>query len=193
MKTILMVAKDSTVRTALARRLEEEGYVIVTSKNPKEAIASLKGFVPGAILIDLPVEAARRFVKTIVARPETRMIPRLAVVAAWDHEAALPRSAALFLKPLDPDHLSRTLAALYPSASRAAPPLGEAPPRAALSVLDRDERIQEALELIASDPLPPVVAPPVSRAEVIAHSYVLELLQQEATPANETRAIALGA
>jgi DNA-binding response OmpR family regulator len=114
MKTILIVARDRPGRTALARRLDQEGYLVVAVTGPAEAAEFLDGIVPGVIIIDLPTSRGEstRMVKALRADAQLRMIPRLLLLRRL--QAADASAAAVFVKPLDLDHLVRALGGLFP-------------------------------------------------------------------------------
>ena len=155
MRSILIVSRTSPETTALAERLEQAGYLVLTVEQVDDAVDSLTALVPGAILIDLPLSQVRRLIRQLRAAPQLRGIPRL-LLASDPFASRLPPVAAVFPRPVDPDHLIRALPALYPSAittlALQAPQPGQ-----------REERIQQALDHLQTPPEPiPAETPPVT-------------------------------
>ena len=184
MRSILIVAKDSAPRAALEARLDRAGYLVFTADSPALALESLSGLLPGAILIDLPVAAARRMVRALRIRPDVQYIPRLLVLPSFRAAGNDLPVAATFWRPVEPEHLMRSLEWLYPRR------LAGAPPQPAVSAQQRDERILEAIELIAAEtaaeaPLaassavqiavPAPMGSASALALAVANSYLVEL------------------
>jgi CheY-like chemotaxis protein len=150
MRSILIVSRPSPETTALAQRLEQDDYLVLTVDQVDDAVESLTALVPGAILIDLPVVQGRRLIRELRDRPHLRSIPRL-LVTAGPLTARVPPVAAVFPRPVDPEHLIRALPALYPRTITGAAFMEPQPGQ-------REERIQQAL-LHLQDPPPPVDLP----------------------------------
>jgi hypothetical protein len=183
MKSILIVAAGGDARAALIRRLEQEDYLVMTAADPVEARECLRGMLPGAIVIDLPVTQARRLVHHLVGSPVLQLIPRLVVVAPLQPSGRALSAAAAFVRPVPPDHLVRALVALYPRGR------WNVPAAAAVQAVHRAERIREAIEVVAAEPPSPVPPPPEAitltaaadrpsaRARSVAQSYVIESMR----------------
>jgi two-component system response regulator (stage 0 sporulation protein F) len=127
-KSILVVAEDSPPRGALIARLEAEGYLVVPAGGRAEAQEILEGLVPGAVLVDLtlPGRQGRLLTGELEAHPRLRMVPRLLLLGAWRRNSRPTGGAAVFVKPLELDHLARTLRVVYPPPLRS---IGPAPVR----------------------------------------------------------------
>jgi hypothetical protein len=199
MKSILIVAADTDARVALAGRLEQDDYLVMTAADADEARECLRGMLPGAIVIDLPSTPARRLIRYLSGSAALQLIPRLLVMAPLTLSlkaggiktgatktgatktggAALPVAAA-FVRPVPPDHLARALSALYPRGR------WNVPAAAAVQAVHKAERIREAIELVAAAPAPPptITLPPApvdrpsARAVSVAQTYVLESMQE---------------
>jgi CheY-like chemotaxis protein len=150
MRSILIVSRSTPETSALALRLEQADYLVLTVDQVDDALDSLTALVPGAILIDLPLSQVRRLIRQLRARPQLRGIPRL-LVSADPLATRLPPVAASFPRPVDADHLIRALPALYPRAITAAAVQAPQPAQ-------REERIQQALVHLQA---PPDLAPEV--------------------------------
>jgi CheY-like chemotaxis protein len=124
-KTILVVAAPSTERSALVARLESAGYVLVVASTRGEALETLRGMVPGAVYIDLsmPRREGRLLADHLALQPRLRMVPRLVALGAWRNNTRPVNASAAFVKPIDPDHVARTLQTVYPPPSATTTPL----------------------------------------------------------------------
>jgi CheY-like chemotaxis protein len=124
-KSILVVAQDSPARSALIARLETEGYLVVSAEARAQAQDILEGLVPGAVFVDLsmPRRQGRLVADDLDQKPRLRMMPRLLAVAAWRHNTPPLSGAAVFVKPLNLDHVIRTLRTVYPASAPAIAPL----------------------------------------------------------------------
>jgi CheY-like chemotaxis protein len=144
MRSILIVSRTTPEMAALAQRLEQADYLVLTVERLDDAVESLTALVPGAILIDLPPSQARRLISQMRARPELRGIARLLVTAPLAR--SLPPVAASFPRPVEADHLIRALPALYPQAITTAAFQAPQPGQ-------REERIQQALVHLLDPPV----------------------------------------
>jgi CheY-like chemotaxis protein len=144
MRSILIVSRTTPEMAALAQRLEQADYLVLTVEHLDDAVESLTALVPGAILIDLPLAQARRLIRKMRARPELRGIARLLVTAPL--ATPLPPVAASFPRPVVADHLIRALPALYPRAITTAAFQAPQPGQ-------REERIQQALVHLLEPPV----------------------------------------
>jgi CheY-like chemotaxis protein len=124
MKSILVVAPPSDERAALCTRLEAAGYVIFLASTRAEALSILAQMLPGALYIDLamPRRQGRLLAEHVCADPRLRMVPRLVALGTWRRNTRPVSAAATFVKPVDPDHVARTLRTVYPPPTTAATP-----------------------------------------------------------------------
>jgi CheY-like chemotaxis protein len=124
-KSILVVGESSRARSTLIARLENDGYLVVSARAREEAREILDGLVPGAVFLDLtmPGRQGRLLMDDLERRPQLRMIPRVVALGAWRRSTRPVAAAATFVKPLDLDHVIRTLRSVYPPASPAIVPL----------------------------------------------------------------------
>jgi CheY-like chemotaxis protein len=156
MRSILIVSRDTPETNALTQRLEQADYLVLTVDQVDDAVESLTALVPDAILIDLPLSQVRRLVRQLRARPQLRGIPRL-LLATDPFAHRLPPVAAVFPRPVEPDHLIRALPALCPTPITAlafqAPQPGQ-----------REERIQLALLHLQAPPVELPAAIPLAAA-----------------------------
>jgi len=165
MRSILIVSRTTPEIAALAQRLEQADYLVLSVEHLADAVESLTALVSGAILIDLPLSQARRLISQMRARSELRGIVRLLVTGPL--ATSLPPVAASFPRPVEADHLIRALPALYPRAITTAAFQAPQPGQ-------REERIQQALVHLLEPPvqLPetPVAVPASARALAVAAS-----------------------
>jgi two-component system chemotaxis response regulator CheY len=124
-KTILVVAAPSSERDALVVCLEAAGYTLMVASTRAEALDILRGLVPGAVYVDLamPQREGRLVVEDLAVHPRLRMVPRLVSLGAWRRNTRPVSASAAFVKPVDPDHVARTLRAVYPPPAPAATPV----------------------------------------------------------------------
>jgi two-component system, cell cycle response regulator DivK len=80
---LLLVEDDVMLRDLVSRRLEREGYQVMTASNGAEAIVRLRTVRPDLILMDmgLPVFNGFQAVTRIRAEPEICTIPIIALTA----------------------------------------------------------------------------------------------------------------
>jgi CheY-like chemotaxis protein len=100
-----------------------------------EAREILDGMVPGAVFVDLTMSGrqGRLLLEDLDRTPQLRMLPRMVALGAWRHSTKAVSAAAVFVKPLDPDHVIRTLRSIYPAAATEILPLA---PRRRLALFD---------------------------------------------------------
>jgi CheY-like chemotaxis protein len=142
-KSILVVAQESPARSALIARLESEGYLVVAAPGRQEAREILAGLVPGALFVDLsmPRREGHLLLDELNDQPLLRMLPRLVALGAWRRNTRPVSGAAVFLKPLDLDHVVRAMRTVYPAPDTAVTAVRAAPRRAA----DGDDQLVAAL------------------------------------------------
>jgi CheY-like chemotaxis protein len=117
MSSILVVAADSPARKTLIQRLETEGYLVVSAQTRAEAREILQGLVPGAVFLDLsmPRRQGRLLAGDLEQSGRLRMVPRLVLLGAWRRNTRPVGGSAAFVKPLDVEHVVRTLRTVYPA------------------------------------------------------------------------------
>jgi CheY-like chemotaxis protein len=83
MTTLLLVEDDDMNRDMLARRLQREGYDIITAADGARAILTARQALPDLILMDmgLPLVSGWQAVQRLKAIRETRAIPIIALTA----------------------------------------------------------------------------------------------------------------
>lgn len=115
-KSILVVATPSAERAALCARLETAGYVLFVADSRAEALRILGEVVPGALYIDLsmPRREGRLLAEHVAADTRLRMVPRLVALGTWRRNTRAVNAGATFVKPVDPEHVARTLETVYP-------------------------------------------------------------------------------
>jgi DNA-binding response OmpR family regulator len=115
--SILVVAQASPERSALIARLQTQGYLVVPADERREAREILQTMALGAVFVDLsmPDRQGRLLVDDLDASPRLRMMPRLVALGAWRRNTRPVSGAAVFVKPLDLDHVIRTMRAVYPA------------------------------------------------------------------------------
>jgi len=116
--TVLVVEDDADTRDSLAEVLQEDGFVVLTASNGREAFEILHNAStkPSVILLDMmmPVMDGWEFRKAQRDDPELASIP-VAVFSAQPNIEAAARvleAAACFRKPLSLDDLIDTLDSL---------------------------------------------------------------------------------
>jgi CheY-like chemotaxis protein len=102
---IMVVEDDEGIRAALGQALIEEGYLVVTAENGRQALDMLRsGPLPGLILLDLmmPVMDGRAFLAVRAADPRLADIPVVVITADTraTHEAHTLDVRAILAKPL---------------------------------------------------------------------------------------------
>ncbi|MBX0330578.1 response regulator [Oscillochloris sp. ZM17-4] len=77
MLKLLVVEDDPNIRNLLTRRLNREGFQIITASNGVQAVALARAERPALILldIDIPILDGRKTAQRLRAHPETQGIP----------------------------------------------------------------------------------------------------------------------
>jgi CheY-like chemotaxis protein len=134
-KSILVVGEDSRERAGSIVRLEREGYLVLAAQGRAEAREILDGLIPGAVFVDLTMSGrqGRLLLEDLARTPQLRMIPRMVALGAWRRSTRAVSAAAVFVKPLNLDHVVRTLRSVYAAAATEVLPLA---PRRRLAVFD---------------------------------------------------------
>jgi CheY-like chemotaxis protein len=104
--TILVVEDDTDVREALVEALSEQGYVVASATDGKEALASLRaGARPGLILLDLMMPRMNGTEFRLAQRrdPDLAHIPVILLSAdgAISEKATALETAGFIRKPID--------------------------------------------------------------------------------------------
>lgn len=80
---VLLVDDDESNRYMLTRRLEHQGYIVVTAVDGRDALEQARSESPSLILMDvsLPVLDGLAATRELKSRPELRGIPVIALTA----------------------------------------------------------------------------------------------------------------
>jgi CheY-like chemotaxis protein len=124
-KPILIVAEDSLWRSALAGRLQQEGYLVVLARSKQEAVERMAAGGPGAVLVDvtMPGQQGRQLMTYLDRQPQLRMVPRLVAVEGLKRNRRPISGGAVFVKPIDGEHLVRALRVIFPAAPKPHAPI----------------------------------------------------------------------
>jgi CheY-like chemotaxis protein len=122
-KPILIVAPDDLWRSSFAARLQQEGYIVLLARDRPEAVARMTAAAPGALFVDLtmPARQGQQLMAHLDRHPHLRMVPRLVALDGLKRNRQPISGGAVFVKPLDPEHLVRVLRFLCPPPSDAPP------------------------------------------------------------------------
>jgi signal transduction histidine kinase len=140
---ILLVEDDGSIRSSLQGILEDEGYLVTTAENGREALERLRsGGPPDLIILDLrmPVMDGWEFRAAQKSDPALAQIPVLAVSADGSAKAAAIDAEAYLHKPLSTDALLNAIGRI----------LGDAERRRLLGRLEEAERFAALGRLAAS-------------------------------------------
>jgi signal transduction histidine kinase/CheY-like chemotaxis protein len=110
--TVLVVDDDPSVRSLLARTLENEGYRVISAGNGVEALALAREHRPQAITLDvlMPQMDGWGALKELKADADLRDIPVIMVSVLHERGMAIPLGAADFVtKPVDRQRLTAIL------------------------------------------------------------------------------------
>jgi CheY-like chemotaxis protein len=106
---LLVIDDDRAVREALREVLQEEGYLVITATNGKEALDVLDTVArPDMAIVDLmmPVMDGWGFVAELRQRPQFSSIPVVVITAGGDRVLAnAPVAAGYLKKPVKVDDL----------------------------------------------------------------------------------------
>ena len=125
--TILVVDDSSSNRDLLQRRLEREGYCVLTAGNGREALECLQSEPVGLVLLDvmMPEMDGEEVLQHIQGAERLKNIPVI-MVTALDEQDSVQRclnagAKDYILKPLDPAQLRARVHAYLPPPPRPAP------------------------------------------------------------------------
>ena len=114
---VLIVDDDPSVRGALRRLLEAEGYSALTAANGEEGLDVLRSRLKvGVVLLDLtmPVMSGIEMLQQKNSDAKLRHIPVL-VLSAHAHHVDMPPVNGVFPKPVDAEKLLQAIDQLYTS------------------------------------------------------------------------------
>ena len=83
MATLLLVEDDAMIRDIASRRLQQEGYQVITAVNGAVAIVRARSAHPDLVLMDMgiPLISGYQATERLKAMPETAVIPIIALTA----------------------------------------------------------------------------------------------------------------
>jgi CheY-like chemotaxis protein len=112
MSYILVVDDDASHRTLICDALEEMGYRTEQAANGREALDSLEGDIPQAVLLDLrmPVMSGWGLLDALKKMPRARGLPIIIISGyGFEWEAELVGAAGYISKPVDLDKVRMTV------------------------------------------------------------------------------------
>ncbi len=139
---VLVVDDEENIRRLLAQELSSAGYQVLEAADGLEAVNRARRDRPALIILDLmmPNMSGLDALRVLKGDPTTAPIPVLILSVLEDREQGLRLGADEYLtKPVDSEHLTRTIAALLARAKR-----GEG--RKKVLVIDEDAT---AIEMIS--------------------------------------------
>jgi CheY-like chemotaxis protein len=110
---VLIVEDDEAIRDSLRDLLEDEGYTVALAANALEGLARLWESRPCVVLLDLMMPVMDGFGFLAAARgPDGHGldVPVVVITAAPRSVAAAADADDVIAKPIDVDHLLRTIA-----------------------------------------------------------------------------------
>ena len=112
MSHILVVDDDASHRTLICDALEEMGYRTEQAANGREALDTLSGDIPQAVLLDLrmPVMSGWGLLDALKKMPRARGLPIIIIPGyGFEWEAELVGAAGYISKPVDLDKVRMTV------------------------------------------------------------------------------------
>ncbi|MCY1075077.1 MULTISPECIES: response regulator [Archangium] len=112
MSYILVVDDDASHRTLICDALEEMGYRTEQAANGREALDTLEGEIPQAVLLDLrmPVMSGWGLLDALKKMPRARGLPIIIISGyGFEWEAELVGAAGYISKPVDLDKVRMTV------------------------------------------------------------------------------------
>ncbi len=112
MSYILVVDDDASHRTLICDALEEMGYHTEQAANGREALDTLEGEIPQAVLLDLrmPVMSGWGLLDALKKMPRARGLPIIIISGyGFEWEAELVGAAGYISKPVDMDKVRMTV------------------------------------------------------------------------------------
>jgi len=124
--TVLVVDDDNELLTAVAERLSEAGYRVLTANNGTDALVRIERDRPDVVVLDI-VMPYRSGVAVLQRLARAAFGPKIVLTTAsrdWDPEYWVnePNVVAFLPKPFDADTLLATLQAVPAAGSPASPP-----------------------------------------------------------------------
>src|SRR4029078_5150989 len=112
---LLIVEDDDELREAIAEHLTKEGFAVAQAPTGSEALDRLRGFVYDGLVVDLKLPDANGLDvldAALTRYPEMVAVVMTGVGGLEEAVAAIKRGGMdFFIKPVDPEHLSRVVAA----------------------------------------------------------------------------------
>ena len=112
---LLIVEDDDSLREAIAEHLTKEGFAVAQAPTGSEALDRLRGFVYDGLVVDLKLPDANGLDvldAALTRYPEMVAVVMTGVGGLEEAVAAIKRGAIdFFVKPVQPAHVSRVLAA----------------------------------------------------------------------------------
>jgi len=114
-RTVLLVDGSATMLYYYGILLKRLEYVVLTAASAEEALKIMEGMVPALVLtaISLPKMGGIDFIKKMKGSDRTKTVPVIVLTAEEDahiRSACLGIGCAAYLiKPVEPDHLFRTI------------------------------------------------------------------------------------
>jgi DNA-binding response OmpR family regulator len=114
---LLVVDDDCEVRTALAGVLTQEGYLVETARDGREALGALRSAPPDLVLLDLLMPGMNGFeLLTELRHEHIATEPKIIVVTSSRGFTAKDLGVtAVVCKPFDVDRLIGTIKAVVPT------------------------------------------------------------------------------
>ena len=113
MKAVLVVDDEYAIVDALKALLEDEGYIVATASDGREALARLRETTPDVVLLDLmmPVMDGRETLRAIRADPVLSQLPVVLMSAAKRalHQPPAQEASAILPKPFSVERLLELL------------------------------------------------------------------------------------
>ena len=108
-RKILVVDDEADFVSALAELLEDEGYVVDTAKDGREALSRLAGgALPSVVILDLmmPTMGGAEVFSTMRADPRLASIP---IILSTSDPAQVPSGALFLRKPISVARMLETV------------------------------------------------------------------------------------
>ena len=130
-RLLLLVDDEASVRKTVGRRLEREGFRVLTAESGEEGLRLAQEQLPDLILLDImmPKMKGRDVCARLKAEPKTARIPVifLSALGLADHVKGGMEMGAddYIVKPFEPDELKNRIAvvlARYAQPEKAKPP-----------------------------------------------------------------------
>ena len=110
-QTILVIDDDVSICKVAQRRLEQEGYRVLTALDGSEGLKVAGSELPNLILLDImmPIMDGREVLRRLKADPNTKSIPVILLTVIGENEdiyaSIMAGDASYLAKPYDPQQL----------------------------------------------------------------------------------------